>query len=880
MKNMKMINIKQNKKDNIPLLDNTTLSTKHYIIGNVCFMFIIFILSLNIVHGDTLLMEYNGTGSVHPFGYLNTYEWGSAQFNSTGDYNIFTVNYWLKKEGSPTHTISMEIYSVNGAGVPDTSIAVSNNTIDGSTLTTSYTSYAFNFDRGSITTTDETSYAIVLKTSGVGLDESNFFRMEDRGSSGEYSHYSYTGAVWNPWDLTTEGHFNIYGEISVPETTVEGFLINRSYDNYNLNNMDTDDMFNGKLNYSFDGQSLDGGVCAWNTSEIYVVLRDNPQPVNITLDNLNDYTFSFSESVDDVVSEIIEFRLCRQEPPKRDVLVYVNSTLIKTIDSDIIPLCTIGFHEENILRSTNIGTNEDVLIECSTCINNNMRLISRNNDYIIEVERYHLSQNESMEFNTTDSFYYDDDIGEDSYKFNPGINYVEFICNGTSDIITAFVGSITPIASLLSLEWNDIETSFINGTITESSITLNITANCLGNIINYTEINITNSTGSLIKSQPGEFVSLTKQDLNKNGNYTAHFYCIDFNGNISTDTKYFQVLDTTFPYIVWNNPLNTNSTVFETNELFQIDVDVSDTNLFSYNLLVTDPGSNIIINVTKTDINETSEKVIATYTPNITGLYSATMTVSDDHTKNEIEDYEIGIEDNRDIQFNITEITERKKEKKIKGSVRIEYLSGLPRSIIEITKQRDRYNWKYNFVGDVWGETKHKIKIKCPNIIYREYSLYDAHFICPETNNWIDFMSNDIKSYKVKRSNDNNSYMIEIVTENKKSLEFNSIGGLNTISERVTFTVNPETTSTNTTLLINECPGTIEGVGVLFIIFLICLCFVIVALLTQNALFYITSGIGVLILSWTIFGCSELFGGLLVFFGVALIVYSLIKKPL
>jgi len=835
--------------------------------------FVIFFSLISTVNAETLYVQHNGSNNEgQAFGYLGVYVNSSAQFYATDNFVLNIVEYSMQKNNLPTGDVVCSIMNTDGSGVPTTVIAESNMTLDASTLSPPYAFRNFTFTSGDVVLTKDESYAIVFRLINQALDENNFMQMEYDHTGTFYLAY-YNGVTWNPYDTTSVGNFRVWGTLPVATSSVTGYLINKTRVQYNLSDMNINNLFNGKANYSVDGVTNPSGVCEWNTSNINTIHSDTTTS-NYTLSGGTPLNFSLTESIIGVINEDINFRICRLLTPKRDVLIRVNNTLIKTVTSDIIPLCSIGFHEEENLRTTNIGFNETISISCPTCALNHMRIIKQDTR-LIRVKRLYSSQNESMTYNTTDGFYYDTDIDEDSYSFPPGNNDITFTCNGTSTSITAQVKGIIPTATLLSLAYNNVEKSFINGTITESSSILNVTGECFGDVINFTQINVTNSTGTLIKSVNREFINLSSTDLIKDGNYTVHFLCVNQFGNSSTDTRFFEVKDTINPSITWNNPKNDNNTQETVNFLFQIDVDVYDINLYAYNLLVKDPANNIIINQTKLDLNTTSEKVIGTYTPNITGTYTATMTVSDDHTTRTIPDYDYAVLDDSYIQFNITET--KGKIKKVKGSINIDYVSGIDRTI-EIIKEPDRYKWKYNFLGDTSGITTHKIKVSCPGISYREYSDYPAHFVCPETNNWIDFVSSDIIEYDIKE-NGKDKYEVSFKTDNKRSVQMESIGGLNIVSEQISFNVVEASTSTNTTLLINECPGTVEGVGVLFIIFLIVVCFVIVALMTDKGILYILAGASMLVFSWTIYGCQEWFGAFLGVSSMFLILYAMTKKP-
>lgn len=179
----------------------------------ILWILILISMSAQIFAVDSLLLQYNGTGGVQPFGYTGNYEKGSAEFIVYKPININIIEYWIKKAGTPTNNILMHLYNVNASGHPTSKIATSSTIINGATITTSYVPYNFTFSNLNMT---NKTYAIVLNVSG-SFSTSNYYRMEDSGS-GTFRHYSWdttgTPDKWTIWDLTDEGHFRIYGSLT------------------------------------------------------------------------------------------------------------------------------------------------------------------------------------------------------------------------------------------------------------------------------------------------------------------------------------------------------------------------------------------------------------------------------------------------------------------------------------------------------------------------------------------------------------------------------------------------------------------------------------------------------------------------------------------
>jgi len=116
---------------------------------------------------------------------------GSAQtFQPAYTAKICNVKVLLKKVGSPTDDVYLEIHDGEAAG---TLLAEADSRISGTSLATSNAYYDFQFTDGPELTTDET-YAIVLYRSG-SLDNSNYYRT-GRGYSADTDLYTRGRLYW------------------------------------------------------------------------------------------------------------------------------------------------------------------------------------------------------------------------------------------------------------------------------------------------------------------------------------------------------------------------------------------------------------------------------------------------------------------------------------------------------------------------------------------------------------------------------------------------------------------------------------------------------------------------------------------------------------
>jgi len=123
----------------------------------------------------------------------------AQSFEVTGSQTVGTVDLWLKKVGSPTGNLTVEIQT-DSTGEPS-GTAISNGTsgtVAASTLTTSYADITFTFGTPP-SLSGSTTYWLVLKTTDSASDF-NFVQWGADGSTPSYADgemLSYDGAAWN-----------------------------------------------------------------------------------------------------------------------------------------------------------------------------------------------------------------------------------------------------------------------------------------------------------------------------------------------------------------------------------------------------------------------------------------------------------------------------------------------------------------------------------------------------------------------------------------------------------------------------------------------------------------------------------------------------------
>jgi hypothetical protein len=200
-------------------------------------------------------------------------------FENTSDCDIIAVKPKLYKVGSPTGTITADIYLADGSHQPTGASLGTSETIDGSALTGSAAFKLMAFSTP-ISLTASTEYCIVL-TSTTTISGSDYYRLTyDAGGSNDFLH-DYNGAVWAIAGANREGSFRTViagnSEIWINLPTITGtvnatqLLVNEIDTStgatimYELVDTDTNTDTNLSTNtvnslINVDGTKLSGGV--------------------------------------------------------------------------------------------------------------------------------------------------------------------------------------------------------------------------------------------------------------------------------------------------------------------------------------------------------------------------------------------------------------------------------------------------------------------------------------------------------------------------------------------------------------------------------------------------------------------------------------------
>lgn len=336
---------------------------------------------------------------------------------------------------------------------------------------------------------------------------------------------------------------------------------------------------------------------------------------------------------------------------------------------------------------------------------------------------------------------------------------------GVSDLIniTSTVPEEGTIYNTISLE--------LNATI-EHTYNYNATLHING-VVNQTITNIANDTIN--------FIVPFKSDQQANFTYELRVYQFDDStqNESSANTTFF--VDNVAPYIYWNVPDDSNnSLIFNDLNTF---ISLSDNNLYSFNLNITDSDDTYIANFSNNSLSG-FQNFDVNKSLNLSGqggVLHAVMQVWDGHTKNKIKDF-----------------NPRKYDKELYFDEDYENVRIIPKNKgkfngVGWTKKLDRYTFDYETV--LTNQLEFWVESDYPIIIMTD-SEYDGHLITG--NKWIDFEHYGITDAFVERIND---YKVKVTFTSaiaSTNWQFNSVGELNSNTKNVRF-FNVNTTKTQLT---------------------------------------------------------------------------------
>ena len=331
-----------------------------------------------------------------------------------------------------------------------------------------------------------------------------------------------------------------------------------------------------------------------------------------------------------------------------------------------------------------------------------------------------------------------------------------------------------------------------------------INVSCVGDTVVFMDLNVSYSNGTLIRNVRNStgyvnFTYFSSLDLPMDDNYTISLYCKDDDGQSNYFSGIFEFLDTTKPTAVWLNPSSNNLTVHQTGTYMDLDLTVSDENLFS---LLVECFDNL--SVKKHSFyaeNITSPYQYNGFTSNMTntGFGKCNISVRDRHTMKSIKGLPIIIDKSQDKQSVLFDY----KSSSLNISV-----SGITPNNFVVQEEGDRFSF-FPEMEELPNSLTYYVSCDTDQLYFWDDGVYDGvhtfgkYFGCGEF--WIDFNIEGVpqKNYKVNVLSDNKA-RIDIVIpksfDDPSQLKTNSIGIKNTLNEAVLFEVGDTPTAFSFTL--------------------------------------------------------------------------------
>ena len=167
------------------------------------------------------------------------------------------------------------------------------------------------------------------------------------------------------------------GTEEAPEPTTNTLLLNLSKEVIDFV-VDENENFYVSTNFTLEETILVGGVCnftAYNISAHFVEESSVNYTINLSTDIL---VLNVAEGNTSVLNDVVEFSVCR-ENLKTDLQILKDGVLHKTLDQNIIPLCSVGSHLETESTTSFLNdSNIDISLVCPSCNGGNrvLRIVS------------------------------------------------------------------------------------------------------------------------------------------------------------------------------------------------------------------------------------------------------------------------------------------------------------------------------------------------------------------------------------------------------------------------------------------------------------------------------------------------------------------------
>ncbi len=148
---------------------------------------------------NTLAESFDGSNIGETYiGFTGDYTYAATFFDCTGKATICSGKARLKRVGSPTMLVQMEIWSYDTMNNRPNTLISSSGTVDSSTISTSYSLVSFSSISASVSS--GTRYCVVVRKVSGSSDTSNYL-------------------LWEDGQITDPGHDTIWSGTAVPVWT-------------------------------------------------------------------------------------------------------------------------------------------------------------------------------------------------------------------------------------------------------------------------------------------------------------------------------------------------------------------------------------------------------------------------------------------------------------------------------------------------------------------------------------------------------------------------------------------------------------------------------------------------------------------------------------
>jgi len=289
-------------------------------------------------------------------------------------------------------------------------------------------------------------------------------------------------------------------------------------------------------------------------------------------------------------------------------------------------------------------------------------------------------------------------------------------------------------------------------------------------------------------------------------NFTFNINCTNNNASDTTGGYRYEV-DTVDPIILSDFVNGSSIIVLDTSSFTG---NVSDYNLFAYNLSILDSNKDELSNWFSENLTVNFIQVNGSRVMTSLGTFYWRLTGWDSHTAQDMP------------QKSIKNIKEGNIEGYDYNGVEIKSSGVISKSTY---KYKDRYSFSFEYDTKGYKE----LFIESQSNLYILYDLnYGYYLVDFNSKQWIDFLSPDIKNTKLDKLNDN-LYKLSFENINYK-VNFNSIGDLNEYTKEWVFTVE-NAPSSNTTINLTGVENAINNVSTGLNMFWFWIIFIIAILL-------------------------------------------------